>query len=350
MNLIEQTIKNIKPLDEKSMQLATKRQDSMVKPPKSFGILEKITIQLAGIYKNPKLSQLKKAILIFGSDNDVYEENLSKDKQGLTAEHFPNFVKNYCAIGSICEYTNTKVLAIDVGIKTDEKLDGIIDEKIAKATRNMTKGPAMTVSQAEQSIEIGIKYANFLINQGYNMIFLGEMGIANTTPPSAIISCVTGKDPKDVTGRGSGINDELLKNKINAIKKALEINKPKKDDYMDILTKIGGFETGAMLGAILACSANNIPIMLDGLITYSATILAKLANPLTMDYVLPSHITREKAGKYALEYLELNPPLDIDMCLGEGYGAVLYSQIIDGAIYSYNTMKTFDELKMVTDK
>ena len=348
MNIIDDLINNIKPLDKESMKKAEERQNNIIKPQKALGVLENITIQLAGIYKTSNLTMPKKAIITFGSDNGFYEENVSKDNQSLTAIHFPNFVQNYSAIGSICEYTHTKLLAIDIGINSDKKLsDEIIDEKIAKSTKNITKTHSMSKEQAIKSIKTGINYANKLIDEGYNFISLGEMGIANTTIATAIVSCITDKSPDEITGRGSGINDDILKNKINAIKKSLKINKPIKNDYMDILIKIGGFETGGMLGVILACCARNTPVILDGLITYSAAMLAKLITPITTDYLICSHKTREKAGNFALEYLNLTPPLNLDLCLGEGYGAVMYSQIIESAIYSYNTMKTFKQLNML---
>lgn len=342
-NLIKETIHNIKKLDTISMQLAKNRQDSLLKPKNSLGKLEDITVRLAGIYKNHNLKNLKKAILVFGSDNDVFEEKVSKDNQSLTAWHFPNLTQKYSALGSICDYTNTKILAIDLGIKTDEKVKNVIDEKISYATKNMTKGTSMTKEQAEKSIEIGITYANNLIKDGYNMIFIGEMGIANTTPASAIISVISELSPDIITGRGSGIDDIFLKNKINTIKQAIKINKPNKDDFMDVLMKIGGYETGAMLGAILSCSSSNTPIVLDGVITYSAAMLAYKVNPITKDYMIVTHKTREKAGIFALDYLGFTPALDLNLCLGEGYGAVIFSQIIDSAIYSYNTMATFEE-------
>ena len=348
MSIINSTIDKILPLDEISKEKAQKRQNTLLKPPNSLGVLEKLTVQLSGIYRSENLSMPKKAILIFGSDNEVYEEKVSKDKQSLTKWHFPNLTQSYSAIGSICQQTNTKIYAIDLGIKGDFSGEGIeksiINEKISYATENMTKNSSMTLENAQKSIEIGIRYADNLIKNGYNMIFVGEMGIANTTPATAIISAITGKNPREITGRGSGINDQYLKNKISAIQRAGERHKVNKNDYMDILSKIGGYESGAMLGVILSCCANHTPVVLDGLITYSAAMLANLINPICKDYMIASHRTREKAGNYALEYLDFNPPLDVDLCLGEGYGAVLYSQIIESAIFSYNNMANFDEV------
>ena len=348
MSIINSTIDKILPLDDIAMEKAEKRQNSLLKPPNSLGILEKLTVQLSGIYRNENLTMPKKAILIFGSDNEVYEEKVSKDKQSLTKWHFPNLTQTYSAIGSICQHTGTKIFAVDLGIKGEFSGKGIeetiIDEKISYGTVNMTKDRAITVENAHKAIEIGIRYADNIIKSGYNMIFLGEMGIANTTPATAIVSVITGKNPREITGRGSGIDDKYLENKISAIQRASERHKVNKDDYMDILSKIGGYETGAMLGVILSCCANHIPVVLDGLITYSAAMLANLINPFTKDYMIASHRTREKAGNFALEYLGFNPPLDVNLCLGEGYGAVLYSQIIESAIFSYNNMAKFDEV------
>ena len=212
MSIINSTIDKILPLDEISMEKAQKRQNTLLKPSNSLGVLEKLTVQLSGIYRSENLSMPKKSILIFGSDNEVYEEKVSKDKQSLTKWHFPNLTQSYSAIGSICQHTDTKIYAIDLGIKGDFSGEGIeksiINEKISKSSNNMTKDRAMTVENAKKAIEIGIRYADNLIKNGYNMIFLGEMGIANTTPATAIISAITGKNPREITGRGSGIKQD----------------------------------------------------------------------------------------------------------------------------------------------
>lgn len=348
MNSINKVINNISALDSLSMDKARNRQNHLLKPKNALGKLEEITIQLAGIYKTDDLPKLKKAIICFASDNGVYEENVSKDKQELTAMHFPNFLKNYSAIGSICEYTNTKLIAIDVGINTDKKLNGIIDEKITKGTKNMTKERSMTKNQAIKSINVGIKYANTLINEGYNIISIGEMGIANTTPATAIITLLKGIDAKYITGNGSGIDENRFKNKVNSINNSIKLLNPDKSDYIDILSSIGGFETGAMLGVILECSHRRIPVILDGIITYSAMLLAYIACINTFDYLFFSHLPKDNSAKYFLDIINHKkiPYLDLSLSLGEGYGAVLFSQIIESAIYSYKTMKTFEEVNM----
>lgn len=346
MSLLENTSKSIDSLDENSINGAKKRLDRLIKPVGSLGKIEDICIQLAGIYGDKHFDTSKKAIIAFAGDHGVYEEGVAPDPQNITYLQFPNFAKGICGVGVISKFVGADVVAVDVGINCDHKLDGVLDYKIRKGTSNMAKGPAMSREEAIRCLEVGIEVANDCIKNGYKVIGIGEMGICNTTPSSAIISVIDNCDPKEVTGIGAGLKKERVKHKADTIRKAIELNKPNRDDAVDILAKVGGFEIGAMAGVILACSANKIPVVIDGFISYASALLAYKINPKTKDYMIASHSSAEPGTEKALEIIKLSPILNMDMRLGEGSGAALAFNIIEASNYTYKNMATFDEIDM----
>ena len=346
MNLIENISRNIYPLEEKYLEQAKVRLDRLIKPTGSLGKMEKVCAQLAGIYGKKYFDTSKKAIIAFGADHGVYEEGVAPDPQNITILQFQNFPKKINGVGTISKFVGADVLAVDVGINCDEKIDGVMDYKIRKGTSNMAKGPAMTREEAIRCLEIGIEMAEDSIKKGYNLIGIGEMGICNTTPSSAIISVIDNCDPEDVTGIGAGLKKERVKFKADTIRKSIELNKPNPEDAIDILSKVGGFEIGGMAGVILGCSANRIPVVLDGFISYAAALLAYKINPKTREYMIASHSSAEPGTQRALKILNLEPVLNMGMRLGEGSGAALAFNIIEAANYTYENMATFDEVDM----
>lgn len=346
MSLIESICKNIYPLDTRFMEQAQARQDRLIKPQGSLGKLEDISIQLAGIYGSKYFDTTKKIVLSFACDHGVYEEGVAPNNQNITLLQSMNFPKKINGVGTISKFVGSDVQLIDVGINCDEPIEGIIDCKIRKSTSNMAKGPAMTRQEAIRAIEIGIEMSEKYIQEDYKVIGIGEMGIANTTPSAAIISVIAGCDPQEVTGMGAGLKKELLQHKAQVIRTAIEINQPNPTDGIDILQKVGGFEIGSMAGVILGCSANRVPVVLDGFISYAAALIAVNINPRCKDYMIASHYSAEPGAKKALELLGLDPFLKMDMRLGEGSGAALAFNMIEAANYVYKNMLTFDEVDM----
>lgn len=346
MSLLENISKNIYPLDTNSINQAKQRLDRLIKPTGSLGKIEDICMQLAGIYGNKYFDTSKKVIIAFGGDHGVYEEGVASDPQNITKIQFPNFTKGICGVGVISKFVGADVIAVDVGINCDETLEGVLDYKIRKGTSNMAKESAMTREEAIRSIEIGIEVAEKCIEDDYKIIGIGEMGIGNTTPSAAIISVIAGCDPSEVTGIGAGLKKERLEHKANVIRKAIEINNPDSTDGVDILSKVGGFEIGAMAGVILGCSANKIPVVIDGFISYAAALIAYKINPKAREYMIASHSSAEPGTNKALEIINLSPILNMDMRLGEGSGAALAFNIIEASNYTYKNMATFDEVDM----
>lgn len=346
MSLLESISRNIYSLDQTSMNQAKQRLDRLIKPVGSLGKMEDICIQLAGIYESKYFDTSKKAIIAFAGDHGVYEEGVAPDSQNITVLQFPNFAKGLCGVGTICKFVGADIVAVDVGINCDEKLEGVLDYKIRKGTSNMAKGPAMTRQEAVRCLEIGIEIAEKCIEDDYKIIGIGEMGIGNTTPSTAIISAIAGCDPQEVTGIGAGLKEEKLKHKADVIRKAIEMNNPDPSDGVDVLQKVGGFEIGAMAGVILGCSANRIPVVIDGFISYAAALIAYTINPKTVDYMIASHLSAEAGTQRALDIIKLSPVLNMDMRLGEGSGAALAFNIIEASNFTYKNMGTFDEIDM----
>lgn len=346
MSLIENISRNIYPLEKKYMQQAQARLDRLIKPTGSLGKMESICAQLAGIYGKKYFDTSKKIIISFAGDHGVYEEGVAPDPQNITILQFQNFPKRINGVGTISKFVGADVLAVDVGINCDEKIEGVLDYKIRKGTSNMAKGPAMTRKEAEKCISIGIEMAEKCIQDDYAVIGIGEMGIANTTPSTAIISVFADCDPKEITGMGAGLKKELIMHKADVIRKSIDLNKPNPKDAIDVLSKVGGFEIGAMAGVIIGCAANRIPVVLDGFISYAAALLAYHINPKTKEYMIASHLSAEPGAKKALDMMGLKAFLDMDMRLGEGSGAALAFNIIEASNYVYKNMATFDEIDM----
>lgn len=347
MNLLKETILSIEPLDMKWKQKAQERQNNLVKPPGSLGQLESLSIQLAAIYQKEKPGIHKKLMITFGGDHGVYDEGISIQPQSITAEHFGSYVSGKCAIGLMSKHLNVDIIAVDVGIKSSKDIPGVVNRKIREGTSNMAKGPAMSREEAIRSIETGIEIAQTYIDKGYELIGIGEMGICNTTPSSAILSVLEGATVEQVTGLGAGTLPSNLQHKIDVIQKSISLNSPDPEDPIDVLSKVGGFEIGAMAGVILCCAANRIPVILDGFISNVSALLAAKLSPLSKEYMIASHLSSEPGASYVIKSLGIEPSFHMNLRLGEGSGAVMMFPVIDMALYLYDRMPTFAENDIV---
>lgn len=343
MRLLEETLQQIEPLNQEVIQRAKNKLDLLSKPIGSLGKLEDLCIQLAGIYETIEFNLEPKVVIGFAGDHGVYEEGVAKDPQWITKAQIPNFAKKVCAVGTLAQFMKADVVAVDVGVKCEEPLEGILDYKIRQGTSNMVKGPAMSREEAIRSVEIGIEVAKKTLEKGYKVLAIGEMGIANTTPTSAIISVFAECEPKEVTGKGSGLSPEGVAHKAEVIRKAIELNKPDKKDAIDVLSKVGGFEIGAMAGAILGAAAMKVPVVLDGFISYAAAIIAKSLCAQSTSYMIASHYSAEPGTVKATQLLEMEPILHLDMRLGEGSGGILVFQLLEAANYLFNHMATRED-------
>lgn len=343
MNKLEKTIKQIEKINTTKMKKAQKRLDQLTKPKGSLGKLETMAIKLAGICSELYPSFEKKTHIVMAGDHGVVEEGVSAFPQKVTTQMVSNFLNNGAAINVLAAEIGVDLKIVDMGMIDNINNQKLIIKKVKNGTNNMVKMKAMSKKEAVDSLIAGIEIAEESIKSGSKVIGIGEMGIGNTTASSAIISVITESPLQEVVGFGTGLNQKGVKNKINVIKKALKINNPDPKDPIDILSSVGGLEIAGMAGVIIGAAANKVPVIMDGLISGAAALIAQQLNAEIANYLIPSHISVEPGHKNVYKKLELNPFLDLNMRLGEGTGAVLAMPFLDSSINIMKNMATFSE-------
>ena len=327
---------------------AQNRLDSLTKPQGSLGRLEEFAKKLVAVTGHQMPSLERKVVFTFAGDHGVADEGVSAFPREVTPQMVLNFIHGGAAINVLARHAGAEVVVVDIGVDYDFNEEGARNiplkiKKVMKGTRNMRKGPAMTREETLKCIHVGIEMADEYAEKGYNIFGTGEMGIANTTPSSAITAVITGKSIEDITGRGTGINDEAWKNKVQVIKDAIAVNTPDPSDPMDVLSKVGGTEIAGIAGLILGAAANKVPVIIDGFISTAGALIAYLIEPRTKDYMFAAHMSQEIGHRAILEKIGLRPILDLDMRLGEGTGAALAMMIIEAGLKIYKEMATFAE-------
>ena len=351
MGRVEEIIKRIKPMNEELMKETQKRLDNLTKPKGSLGRLEELAKKVVGITgeKDPTLKN--KVIFTMAGDHGVVEEGVSAFPQEVTPQMVYNFIKGGAGINVLARHIEARVMVVDMGVKSDVRcqrsdIKNFIDKKIGHGTKNMAKGPAMTREEAIKSIEAGIEVFEEEYKKGIDILGLGDMGIGNTTPSSAVTAVITGLPVKEVTGRGTGINDGIFENKIKVIKRAIELNKPNPKDPIDVLATIGGFEIGGLAGSFLAAAAHRVPVVTDGFIVTAGALIAFGLEPKVKNYIFASHSSVEVGHRAILEKMGLRPLLNLDMRLGEGTGACLGISLIEAGVKILTQMATFESAEV----
>lgn len=339
-------IKNISGLDVKAMQKSHEHWNSIAKPLNSLGILERYIMQIAGIIGNPNVKLNKRCAVIMCADNGVVCEGVTQTGSDVTAIVANAVAEGTSNISRMAQTFNADVIAVDMGIKSDIKNDKVINRKIAYGTKNIARESAMTLQQAEQAISYGIDIVRDLKNKGTDIIVTGEMGIGNTTTSSAVTSVLLGVSPELVTGKGSGLDEVRFRHKIEVVKKATEINSPDRNNPLEVLSKLGGFDIAGMTGLFLGGAVYHVPVIIDGVISAISALLAYRINPESRDFMLCSHVSKEPAGKMILDEIGLKPIINAELCLGEGTGGILLLPMLDGALSVYNSAHKFENLPM----
>jgi len=342
---IEETIQKIKPVNFKLMEKAQEKLDNLTKPQGSLGKLEDFARRIVGISGTLSPAIKRKVIFVMAGDHGVVEEGVSAYPQEVTFQMVYNFIRGGAGINVLARHMGAEIMVVDMGVAKDFPWEeSIIRKKIAYGTNDMAKGPAMSMDEAERAIIAGIEVFEDEFNKKrIDIIGLGEMGIANTTASSAMVACLTESKVEEVTGSGTGLNQEQIKNKIKVIKKALEVNKPNPQDGLDVLSKVGGFEIGGLAGCILAAASHRVPIVIDGFISAASALIALKLAPLVKDYIFASHNSVEKGHKIALKYIGKVPIFDLGMRLGEGTGAALGISFIEAGVKILTQMATFTD-------
>lgn len=340
---IYKIIDNINSTDKEIQRKARKRVDSLAKPLGSLGKLEEIAIKVTGITNKMKNTFEKKCVIIFCSDNGVFEEGIASTPQYVTLAQTINFTKGLSGVGVIAKQNGSDLMVVDIGINSNLKVPGVIHKKIRRGTYNIAKGPAMSEEECITAILTGVESVKKAIDEGYEILGVGEMGIANTSTSSAILISLQECSIEKAVGRGSGLTNNSFDKKKAIIKQALDINNPDKNDPIDVLTKVGGFDIAAMVGAFLGAAYYKVPIVIDGFISAVAALVASRLNSNVRDYLFSSHLSQEIGYSLAIKELELQPMVNLDMRLGEGSGCPIAFTIIDTANAILRDMSTFEE-------
>jgi nicotinate-nucleotide--dimethylbenzimidazole phosphoribosyltransferase len=344
MDIVKQTLERIKPVDANLLAQAQTRLDNKTKPPGSLGRLEEFGRRMVAISGCSDPDTSKKVIFTFAGDHGIVEEGISLYPKEVTTQMVLNFLRGGAGVNVLARHAGAEVRVVDVGVASDfDDAPGLIRRKVAYGTRNFTKGPAMTRNEMLTALQVGINLADQCKAEGVGLVGTGEMGIGNTSPSSAIIAAVSGLSVRELTHRGTGINDDALEKKIRVIEQGLALNKPDGTDPLDVLTKVGGLEIAAIAGLVLGCAANSLPVVVDGFISTAGALIASELHPNVRDYIFAAHRSVEIGHRFMLERIGAEPILDLNLRLGEGTGAALAMTLIEAGVKILKEMATFDE-------
>ncbi|MDX3093007.1 nicotinate-nucleotide--dimethylbenzimidazole phosphoribosyltransferase [Streptomyces sp. ME19-03-3] len=350
-NLLEETLRGIRPLDAKALGEAWERQKRMTKPAGALGMLEIISAQLSGLSRQcPPPIPEPAAVAIFAGDHGVHAQGVTAWPQEVTGQMVANFLGGGAVCNAFANQVGAEVCVVDVGVASElPSTPGLLPRKVRPGTADMTAGPAMSREEAVRAIEVGIEAARDLVAAGNKVLLTGEMGVANTTVSAALISVYTGVDPAEVTGRGTGINDEMHARKIDVVRRALELHRPDPSDPIEVLAAIGGLEHAAMVGLLLGAASLRTPVILDGVSAGAAALVARAIAPEVLAACIAGHRSAEPGHRAALTKLGLRPLVELDLRLGEGTGALLALPLVQSAARAMREVATFDSAG-VTEK
>lgn len=346
MGLLDETVASIEPQDQGSRDAARKRLEELTMPFWALGRLMDLAVDLAGMTRSMRPSVERRVVVTMAGDHGVVAEGVSKYPQEVTPQMVRNFLSGGAGINALARVARAEVVVVDMGVTGEigEIPQGawFISKRIASGTQNMAQGPAMSRKQATSSIEAGISLALELA-PSFDLVATGDMGIGNTTPSAAIVALFTGAPVEEVTGRGTGLDDQQLAHKVSVTRRAIEINAPDPSDPLGVLSKVGGFEIGGIAGLILGWAACKKPVLLDGFISTAGALIAQALCPDAAQYMIASHRSVEQGHMIALQRLGLKPLLDLDLRLGEGTGAALAMPLVEASVRILTEVATFEE-------
>ncbi|MFJ5216419.1 nicotinate-nucleotide--dimethylbenzimidazole phosphoribosyltransferase [Streptomyces sp. NPDC088354] len=350
-DLLEETLRGIRPLDAKALGEAWERQKRMTKPAGALGMLEIISAQLSGLSRQcPPPIPEPAAVAVFAGDHGVHAQGVTAWPQEVTAQMVANFLGGGAVCNAFANQVGAEVCVVDVGVASElPSTPGLLPRKVRPGTADFTAGPAMSREEVLRAIEVGIETARDLVAAGNKALLTGEMGVANTTVSAALISVYTGVDPAEVTGRGTGINDEMHARKVDVVRRALELHQPDPSDPIEVLAAIGGLEHAAMVGLLLGAASLRTPVILDGVSAGAAALVARAIAPEVLAACIAGHRSAEPGHRAALTKLGLRPLVDLDLRLGEGTGALLALPLVQSAARAMHEVATFDSAG-VTEK
>ncbi len=329
---------------KEAIRCVQERLDHLTKPQGALGRLEELVLWYGFVTETTRFPRPEGVVAVFAGDHGIAAEGVSAYPPVVTVEMVRNFSRGGAAVNVLARQAGLELLVFDMGVNGDlSDLPGVINAKVARGTNNFLTARAMTLDQMGQAMTTGFELAVRLKSEGKSFLVLGEMGIGNTTAASALIAAILDLPAEFVTGRGTGVDDLGFRKKVGLIQRALAHHRPSIGMSYEWGMAVGGYEIAAMAGAILGGAAVNLPIILDGLITHSAALLAWKLAPQVSDLLLAGHAGHEIGIKAVSDHLGLRPLLNLDLRLGEGTGGVLASQILQSALALYGEMATFEE-------
>ncbi|CBG88851.1 nicotinate-nucleotide--dimethylbenzimidazole phosphoribosyltransferase [Citrobacter rodentium] len=347
MQTLTSLLSEIPPPDSGAMARARQHIDGLLKPPGSLGRLEALAVQLAGMPGLNGVPQVaEKAVLVMCADHGVWDEGVAISPKAVTAIQAANMTRGTTGVCVLAAQAGAKVHVIDVGIDADP-IPGVVNMRVARGCGNIAVGPAMSRTQAEALLLEVMRYTRQLADSGVTLFGVGELGMANTTPASAMLSVLTGSDAEAVVGIGANLPPARIGNKVEVVRRAIAVNQPDPGDGVDVLAKVGGFDLAGMAGVMLGAASCGLPVLLDGFLSCSAALAACRIAPAVKPYLIPSHYSAEKGARIALEHLELTPYLNMEMRLGEGSGAALAMPIVEAACAMYHNMGQLTDSNIV---
>lgn len=347
MNLLEKICQEIFPQDNHVREQARKRLEQLTMPHWALGDLMDLAMDLAGIFRTTTVTITGKAVVTMAADHGIAEEGVSRYPAEVTAQMVRNIVSGGAGINALARQAGADVVVVDMGVKADladlVAAGSVIDHKVGFGTNNIASGPAMSIANARKAVEAGIRVALDL-SGSYQVLGTGEMGIGNTTPSSAIAALMTGREIEEVTGRGTGLDDQQLAAKIEVLKRVLSINQPDSRNGLEVLAQVGGFEIGGIAGLILGAAARRIPVVVDGFISTAGALIAYRLEPMVRDFMIFAHRSVEPGHRHMQEVLGCSRPLlDLNLRLGEGTGAALAMNLVEAAAAILTEIATFEE-------
>ena len=346
MKILKETIENIAGENANARAAARARLEQLTMPHWALGRLMDLAEDLAAITGSQNPPVKRKTIVTMAGDHGVVAEGVSAFPREVTPQMIFNIVAGGAGVNALARQAGADVVVVNMGAAADlsalAAAGKIYDRCIAPGTKNMAAGPAMSRDEAVRALEAGIEMARTLA-PSVDVFGTGEMGIGNTTPSSAIVAALSGLPVPEVTGRGTGVSDDQLAHKIRVIEKSLEINRPDKNDGLDVLSKVGGFEIGGIAGLILGAASLQKPVVVDGFISTAGALIAHALAPASADYMIAAHRSVEKGHRVALKILGKKPLIDLDLRLGEGTGAALAMNFVEAAVRILTEVATFEE-------
>ena len=345
---LEEILEAVRPLDEAWLEKARARTAELLMPMRALGRIHELSEQLCAIQESLEPSIARKAVVVMAADHGVAVDGVTAYPQAVTEAMVRTFLSGGAGINVVSRLVGAAVCVVDMGMIAD--MDPVSTEegtllirKIGKGTRNLSRESAMTQQEARDAVYAGFRVASELIESGVDILATGDMGIGNTTSAAAIGTVITGIAVQDMAGRGAGVDDAGYRRKQEAIARGIALNSPVREDPIDVLAKVGGFEIGGIAGCVLAAAYHRKPVVIDGFISTAGALLARGLSPHVTGYLFAGHCSAEKGHHSMLRHLGLEPILDLGMRLGEGTGAALAMGILEAATRVFREMTTFKE-------